>query len=82
MNPGILGSSIVIHEGNGHLETFSLPEAEENSRQICFSEQIFYRKQFYLSFLHESGRLQGTAVRDFEDALQHIKRCVAGVSDS
>ena len=79
MNPGILGSSIIIHEGNGHLETFSLPEAE-GSRQICFSEQIFYRKQFYLSF--ESGRLQGTAVRDFEDALQHIKRCVAGVSDS
>ena len=25
--------------------SFSLPQAIENSRQFCFSEQIFYRKQ-------------------------------------
>ena len=35
----------IVHEWNGGLEIFGLPQAIENSRQFCFSKQIFYRKQ-------------------------------------
>ena len=34
-----------VHEWNGRQESFSLPQAIENCRHFCFSEQIFHRKQ-------------------------------------
>ena len=36
-------ASEIVHEWNGHTPIFSCPQVIENS--ICFSEQIFYRKQ-------------------------------------
>ena len=36
-------ASEIVHEWNGHTQIFSCPQVIENS--ICFSEQIFYRKQ-------------------------------------
>ena len=42
---GNLLASKIVHEWNGHLQIFSLPEAIENSKQFYFSEQIFHRKQ-------------------------------------
>ena len=44
----------IVHEWNGCLEIFSLPQAIENSTQFCFSKQIFYRKQS-LGALEQSG---------------------------
>ena len=32
-------------EWNGHLEIFSCPQEKKILGNICFSEQIFYRKQ-------------------------------------
>ena len=37
--------SKIVHEWNGYGEIFSRPQVIENSRQYCFSDQIFYRKQ-------------------------------------
>lgn len=36
-------ASEIVHEWNGHTQIFSCLQVRENS--ICFSEQIFYRKQ-------------------------------------
>ena len=38
--------SKIVHEWNGYGEIFSRPQVMENSiGNICFSEQIFHRKQ-------------------------------------
>ena len=37
--------SKIVHEWNGHLEIFSRPQYQKVLGDICFSEQIFHRKQ-------------------------------------
>ena len=34
----------ILHEWNDYLGIFSRPQVIENSRHICFPEQIFYGK--------------------------------------
>ena len=41
----IRSASKIVHEWNGHLEIFSLPQGIENSSHFCLSEQILQRKQ-------------------------------------
>ena len=37
----------IVHEWNGHLEIFSLPQAIENSRQFLLFRTDIYRKQSF-----------------------------------